>query len=144
MAAASDYTEQNILNAMLRGITFPLPERLWVGLHTADPTDEGGGEVTTDEWPAYVRRDAAQGASVAAGWSAPTPDDSGAHVCKNTNQIVYPGMNGDEPVTVTHWALYDAATSGNMICHAELQTARQLQAGDVFVFDTNAIEIKQS
>lgn len=143
MAAASDYTEKNTLNAMLRGEPFPLATRLFVGLHTADPTDAGGGEVTVEQWPSYERIDAAGGGAVQTGWSEPAPDAEGGHTSKNLKQVVFPGMDGDEQITVTHWALYDAATGGNMICHAELKTPRDLQAGDVFVFDRNAIEISQ-
>lgn len=136
MTAASNYTEQNFINALLRGVTFPLPTAIYIGLHTDDPTDTGGNEVSTANWPAYVRRDAADGAAISTGWGAPVDGLS-----KNAKQITYPGMNGVAPVTVTHWALYDASTGGNMLCYGALQTARQLLTGDVFVFDINAIEV---
>ena len=139
MSAASNYTEQNIINALLRGTAFPLPAKVYVGLHTADPTDAGGNEVTTGAWPAYVRRDAADGGAISSGWSAPVDG-----VSKNAKQITYPGMDGSSSLTVTHWALYDAATSGNMLAHAALQTSRTLEPGDVFVFDINAITVTAS
>jgi hypothetical protein len=56
MSAASNYTENNVLNALLRGIPFPLPVNTYVGLHTDDPGEAGGNEVTTTDYPAYVRR----------------------------------------------------------------------------------------
>lgn len=136
MAAASDYTEQNFINALLRGVAFPLPTTVYIGLHTADPTDAGGNEVDTADWPAYVRRDAADGLTVDEGWAAPVDG-----LTSNLKQITYPSMDGVAPVTVTHWALYDAATGGNMLVHGALQTARQLLTGDVFVFDANSIEV---
>ena len=40
MSAASNYTENNVLNALLRGIPFPLPVNTYVGLHTDDPVKE--------------------------------------------------------------------------------------------------------
>lgn len=136
MSAASNYTENNVINALLRGVTFPLPSTVYVGLHTADPTDAGGNEVSTGNWPAYVRKDAAVGGAIASGWSAPSDG-----VSTNAKQIVYPGQNGVSNITVTHWALYDAATSGNMLAHAALQTSRTLQPGDVFVFDIGTLTV---
>lgn len=138
MAAASNYTETNIINALLRGVAFPVPTTVYVALHTADPTDAGGNEVSTGAWPAYVRKDAANGGAVNAGWAAPTNG-----VSNNLLQIIYPGMDGLSPVTVTHWSLYDAATGGNMLVHAALDTSRTLQPGDVFVFDSNALTVSQ-
>ena len=136
MSAASNYTEANVINSLLRGVAFPVPSTVYIGLHTSDPTDAGGNEVSTTNWPAYVRRDAAVGGVVSSGWAAPTDG-----VTTNAKQITYPGMNGASNVTVTHWALYDAATGGNMLAHAVLQTARTLQPGDVFVFDIGSLTV---
>lgn len=136
MSAASNYTEQNVINALLRGVSFPVPLAVYVGLHTADPTDAGGNEVSTTDWPAYVRKDAADGGAIDTGWDAPVDG-----VTHNAKQIAYPGMNGLANVTVTHWAIYDAPTGGNMLAHAPLQTDRILQTGDVFVFDIGALTV---
>lgn len=139
MSAASNYTEENVINALLRGVAFPLPSAIYVGLHTADPTDAGGNEVSVSGWPAYVRKDAAVGGAIASGWSAPSNG-----VSTNAKQVVYPGMDGVSNVTVTHWALYDAASSGNMLAHGALQTSRTLQTGDVFVFDIGTLTVSQA
>ena len=139
MSAASNYTEENVINALLRGVTFPLPSKTYVSLHTANPGEAGGSEVTTAAFPAYVRREAEQGAAIGTGWSAPTDG-----VSQNAKQLTYPGFDGASPVTVSHWAVYDAATGGNMLFYAPLQTARTLQAGDVFVFDINALTVTMS
>lgn len=136
MTAASNYTEENVINAVLRGVSFPIPPGVYVSLHTADPGESGGSEVGLAAWPAYVRRDAAVGGAIASGWAAPTDG-----VSTNAKQITYPGMNGASNVTVSHWALYDAATGGNMLAHAALQTSRTLQPGDVFVFDVASLTV---
>jgi hypothetical protein len=136
MSAASDYTENNVINSLLRGVTFPLPSGIYVGLHTADPTDAGGNEVSTTNWPAYVRKDAAVGGAIASGWASPSDG-----VTTNLKQITFPGMNGTSNVTVTHWAIYDAATGGNMLAHAALQTSRILQTGDIFIFDIGSLTV---
>lgn len=138
MAAASNYTENNVLNAILRGVTFPIPSAVYIALHTSDPTDAGGGEVLTADWPAYVRQDAAGGAAIDTGWT--TPVDG---VSTSAKQVIYPGMDGASAVTVTHWSLYDSATGGNMLVHAPLDTPRQLQPDDVFVFNNSALTVSQ-
>lgn len=138
MSAASNYTENNVVNALLRGVTFPLPTKTYISLHTANPGEAGGSEVSTANWPSYVRKDAANGGAIAAGWG--TPVDG---ITKNAQQLLYPSHNGAAAVTVTHWAVYDAATGGNMLLYAPLNTARTLQPGDVFVFDAASLTVQQ-
>lgn len=139
MSAASNYTEANIINALLRGVTFPLPTGTWVGLHTADPTDAGGSEVSTANWPQYARVKAEGSGSIGDGWDAPTDG-----VTQNSLQLTYPSMDGVADVTVTHWAIYDAATGGNMLVHSSLQTPRTLKTGDIFVFDIGSLSVTAS
>jgi len=141
MSAASNYTEDNIINAALRGVAYPLPTNTYVSLHTANPGEAGGNEVSLSDWPAYARVEAEQGGSIGSGWSAPS---AGNGETKNTKQLTYPSKNGDNDVTVTHWAVYDAATGGNMITYAPLDTSREIKGGDIFVFDINALTVKAS
>ena len=136
MSAASNYTEANIINALLRGTAFPLPAHTYVSLHTANPTDAGGSEVTSGAWPQYARVQAEQGGAIGTGWDAPTDG-----VTQNSKQLTYLSMNGGADVVVTHWAVYDAATGGNMLAYAPLQTSRTLKTGDIFVFDIGALQI---
>lgn len=35
MSAASNYTENNVISAMLRGVSFPIPAGTYVALHTS-------------------------------------------------------------------------------------------------------------
>lgn len=139
MSAASNYTENNVINAMLRGVAFPLPTGTFVALHTADPGDTGANEVTTTAFPAYVRRKAEGVGAIGTGWSAPSNG-----VSSNTNQLTYPGYNGSGTITITHFSVWDALTAGNPLCAAPLQTPRTLQIGDVFVFDAGALTVTQA
>lgn len=138
MSAASNYTENNVINALLRGVAFPLPAGTYLSLHTANPDEAGGNEVSTANWPSYVRKNAANGGAVGTGWNAPTDGTT-----QNAQQILYPSHNGASAITITHWAVYDAATSGNMLAYAPLNTSRTLQPGDVFVFDAGALTVQQ-
>jgi len=136
MSAASNYTEANIINAMLRGTAFPLPTFTYVSLHTADPGETGGNEATTGAWPQYARVKAEGSGAIGDGWDAPTDG-----VTQNSKQLTYPSMDGGADLIVTHWAVYDAATGGNMLAYAPLQTSRTLKTGDIFVFDIGSLQI---
>jgi len=136
MSAASNYTETNLINALLRGTAFPLPATVYVSLHTATPGETGTSEVSTGSWPAYVRRDAAQGAAISTGWAAPTDG-----VTTNAKQLTYPANNGAGSVTVTHFGLWDAATGGNYLAGAVLTSSRTLAVGDVLVFDIGSLTV---
>ena len=137
MSAASNYTEANIINALLRGTAFPLPTKTYLSLHTSNPGETGGNEVSTSNWPAYVRKDAEVGGAIGTGWSAPSDG-----VSTNAKQVIYPTNNGAAAVTITHWAIYDEATGGNMLVYAPLTTARTLQPGDVFIFDIGSLTVQ--
>lgn len=126
----SDYAGNNLLNAMLRGVAFPLPAKVYVSLHTADPGRSGINEVSTVAWPAYVRRDAADGGAVASGFDA-----AASRATKNAKQLLWPVNDGAGNVTVSHWALFDAATGGNCLAYGPLTSTRTVQPGDVFVCD---------
>ena len=138
MSAASNYTENNVINALLRGVEFPLPTKTYLSLHTANPGESGGNEVSTTNWPSYVRKDAANGDNIEDGWNAASDGTT-----TNAQQVLYPSHNGASAITITHWAIYDAATGGNMLVYAPLNTSRTLQPGDVFVFDAGALTVQQ-
>lgn len=139
MAGASTYTKNNILKALLQGTTMPLPTGTYVSLHTADPGATGANEVSTGAWPAYVRRKAEASGAMGSGWTTPTTGTS-----SNTNQLTYPSNDGAGNVTVTHFAIWDAASGGNCLETAALTTARTLSVGDILVFDVGALTVTVS
>lgn len=138
MSRFSNYSENNIVETTLRGAAFPVPAGVYVGLFTADPTDANvtANEVQTSAWPAYVRRDAADGASIATGWTAAADG-----VSSNAKVITFAANNGAGAVTVTHIGLYDSATGGNLLYHAPLVSSKTLQVGDVLSFGVGSITV---
>lgn len=141
MSKFSDYTETNIIQTTLRGAAFPVPAAVYVALFTADPSDANttANEVTTTAFPAYVRKDAADGGLIATGWAAPADG-----VSSNAKVITFPANNGAAAITVTHIALYDAATGGNMLYHSALATSKTLQIGDVLSFAIGSLTVTVS
>lgn len=138
MSKFSNYTEANIIETTLRGAAFPVPAGVYIALFTADPTDANvtANEVQTAAWPAYVRKDAADGGSISTGWTAAADG-----VSSNAKAITFPANNGAGSVTATHIGLYDAATGGNLLYHAPLTSSKTLLVGDVLSFGIGSITV---
>ncbi len=138
MSKFSNYSEANIIESTLRGAAFPVPSSIHLALFIADPTDANvtANECNTTAWPAYARQDAAAGAAIATGWTAPSDG-----VTSNSKVITYAPNNGVASVTVTHVGIYDALTGGNLLYHAPLTSSKTLLTGDVLSFGIGAIVI---
>lgn len=138
MSKFSNYSETNIIETTLRGAVFPVPAKTYLALFTADPTDANvtANEVQVAAWPAYARQDAAAGAAIATGWAAPADG-----VTTNAKVITFAANNGVASVTVTHMAIYDALTGGNMLYHSPLVSSKTLLVGDVISFGISSITV---
>jgi len=138
MPVASTYTKNNIIETLLRGAAFPVPPKGYISLHTGDPGLTGANEVAVANWPSYVRRDAANGGAIASGWLASVDGTS-----KNVNQILYPSNDGVAMVQIGWFGLWDAANGGNFLLGAPLYSAKQVNPGDVFVFDVQSLTVRE-
>lgn len=138
MSKFSDYLEEKIIQTTLRGQAMPVPSSIYLALFTADPTDANASanEVKLSDWPAYARQDAAQGGAIASGWTAPANG-----VSSNAKIVTFPANNGASPIQITHMAIYDAQTGGNMLYHAPLVSSKTLQIGDVLSFGIGALTV---
>ena len=140
MSAATDYTENNIINALFRGQAFAQATTLYIALHTGDPGETGGqNEVQTATWPSYTRQDAAQGGNIETGWT-----EQGDGSVTNAKQIIYPVYDGASSLQITHYSVKDAATGGNNIIKGAFSTAQTLTPGNVFVIDANKLTAQVS
>lgn len=138
MSKFSDYTESNIIETTLRGAAFPVPAATYLALFTSDPTDANvtANEVGIAAWPAYLRKDCADGGAISSGWTAPSNG-----VSTNAKAITFAANNGAGNVTVTHMGIYDAASGGNLLYHAPLVASKTLLPGDVISFGIGALTV---
>jgi len=136
--SASQYTIDNILDALMRNGTFVAPAQLWVSLHTGDPGDAGANEVTGTEWSSYVRRDSLQSDTKANAWAAPDPND----IVWNQKQLIYPIFDGPSAITITYFGIWDAETVGNFLTYGVLTTPRTIDSSQVFVADRDKLGVK--
>ena len=112
----SDFLENALINATLRNTTYTSPTNVYVGLFTTDPTDDGSG--TEVSGGSYAR--------VIATFAAPS---NGVSV---TNADVQFAQATATWGTVTHFGIFDALTTGNLLYHGSLTASKTIETGDVF------------
>ena len=113
----TNYLENAVMDHVFGAGTFAKPGR-HVALFTAAPGEAGGGTELVNG--GYAR----QSAAFTVSGTAPTQ-------ATNTSAIEYPTATASWG-TVTHVAVFDAATGGNMVAFAALSVAKTIGSGDVF------------
>lgn len=119
MAGASDYLENELLDHILSVGSYTAPT-IYVGLYTAAPSDAGGG--TEVSGGSYARVDASSAFGAASGGSS-----------ANTGAITFPEATGSWG-TVTHYGIFDASTSGNLLIWGALDASKAVASGDTVSF----------
>lgn len=114
---ASNYLRGKITDHVLRNVAFSSPATVYVSLHTSDPTANAspGTEISAG-W--YARQAATFAVQVTAGQTS------------NSNTLTYPSVE-ISAVTVTHFAIWDASTLGNMLGYAPLSANKTFSVTDV-------------
>lgn len=123
----TDHAEDLVLKWLLTTGTAARPTQWHVGLFTAAPGETGGGTEVSGN--AYARKAATFTVS---GTSPTEATTSGA--------IEFDTATGSWG-TITHVAVFDAASSGNMIAYAELDVAKTIGEGDVFRIPAGDLDI---
>lgn len=134
MTAFSDYSENTLINATLRGATYT-GGSVFIALFTTDPTDAGTGLEVADS--AY-RRQQAHTTVVQDGFTVPANG-----VTTNARTLVFPAII-DARITITHWAIFDSLTAGNMLYQAPLLNPKTLDPSDVLSFPIGSLSITLS
>ena len=125
MSNFTDYVEEQIVNWMVGGEDMPTAHtNVYVSLHTNDPTNSGEeNEVTVDS---YSRVETTANGD----WNRTEG------TFENAVDIEFPEAQ-ENWGNISHFALWDAeesATDDNAIAQSSLQTARDVEEGDVAVF----------
>jgi hypothetical protein len=129
MAGFSDYAEAALLSQLFRNTALATPATVYVSLHTADPTDAGTG--TEVSGGSYARVSCTTGTSttgVGSVFTAPAPQGTANRIA-NASAITFPAPTGNWG-TVGWFAVWDAATTGNMLLYGALSVSRTINSGD--------------
>jgi hypothetical protein len=122
MSGMSDYLEGKLIDHIFRTASYTKPTGLWVGLFTAAPTDAGGGtEVTGGNYSRAV-----VGAPADATWAAPSGNNG---TTNNSNIVTFPVPNASWGL-ITHWAIFDALSGGNILFYGALAANKNVNNGD--------------
>jgi len=125
MAEFSDYLENKIIDHMLRNQSYTPPTTVYLALFTTATTDAGGG--TEVSGGAYARQ-------------AVTLSAASGGASENSAEISFPQATADWG-TITHVALMDAATGGNMLMHTALDESKTVNNGDTFKINAGDLDV---
>ena len=125
MAEISNFLENALINATLRNTTYTSVATVYVSLWTSDPTDAGSG--TEVSGGSYAR--------TAVTFGAPS---NGASL--NSADVTFPTATASWG-TVGWIGINDAATSGNLLYHTALDTAKAIDSGDIFKISTGNLSV---
>jgi hypothetical protein len=126
MAEMSTYLENAIINAVLRNTAYSSPATVYVGLHTADPTDAGTGTEVAGN--GYARKSATFG--------APSSGLSTTSAAVEFDQAT--GSWG----TISHVGIWDANTTGNLLFHTALTASKTIDTGDIFKIAAGSLSVE--
>ena len=121
MSGFSTYQANKTLNDEL---VVPYASR-FLALFIADPTDDN---ITANEIVAgwYSRRPTGS-------WATPTVGET-----SNNNAIQFNAVTGSQ-VVISHWGIYDAATSGNLRFSGAFEAPKTFNIDDIVLLNPNDI-----
>ena len=126
----SDYAENKVADHVVGKTAFTMPT-IWVGLWTATLSDTSTGATAGEvSGGSYARK-----AAVGSDWNAA----SGGSLT-NAAILAFPQATASWG-TVTHFALLDASTAGNIIGWADLTTPRAIVNGDTAQFNAGTLTV---
>lgn len=149
MASMTDYLENKLIDFLFRaqalGVTGASagagsgPTDFYIALFTAAPSDTGGGtEVSGNNYSrahvvnaltAWDNTQAASSSAVSSGTGGTT---------RNQATITFPTPSATWG-TVTHMAIFDASSGGNMLYWNALTASKVINSGDTVTFPANAL-----
>ena len=133
MSGLTQYAAKKLLDHMLDTASFTAPSPAYLSLHTAGPTDSGShaNEVSTSG-TGYARQSLASKMGAA---------DLTSGVATNTATVTF-GPALTSWGTLTHLAVEDAATVGNMLAWGLPSEAKNIGIGQSFQFAASQFSIE--
>ena len=122
MGSYSNYLENELLDHVFGGTDYSRPATLYLALLTAAPDDTSTGSTITEAtYTGYARKSITNN-------DTNFPAASGG-AKSNGAEIAFAECTAGSSA-ITHWALVDASTGGNVICWGALTTSKEISTGD--------------
>lgn len=128
MSAKSNYLEGKLIEHVLRNTAYTSPSTVHLSLHTANPAED------------------ASGAEVSGNGYSRQPITFGAHsdgACANSSEETFTASGGSFG-TVSHFGIFDASSSGNLLYYGALTASKVVADGDSLKFAVGSITITEA
>lgn len=128
--ALSDYAENKLIDALLRGQALGAPATMYVALYTVCPTDSTAGTEVTGG--SYARVAVTSGLAAWAGTQSAgstTASTGTGGTTSNNAAATFPAPTANWGV-VACWSLVDAASAGNIWVYSALSVNKTINNGD--------------
>lgn len=126
--SASDFLEDKLLDHIVKKTAYT-PTACYLGLSTADPLDDASG-LAEPSGGSYARKVTAD-----TDWDAA----SGGSIT-NATDLSFIEATGDWG-TITHFAIFDAVTAGNLLASGALSASKAVTSGNTARFLAGTITI---
>ncbi|HAF44677.1 MAG TPA: hypothetical protein DCK83_06995 [Gallionellaceae bacterium] len=128
--ALSDYLENKLVDALLRGQAYTMPVTVYVALATSTGSDAAcGTEVTGGSYARVaVTSSLANWAGTQSAGSTAASSGTGGTTSNNA-AITFPAPTASWGL-VTEYCVFDASTSGNLLWRTALTTPKTINNGD--------------
>jgi len=126
MGSLSNYAENKLLDHTLEVAAYTRPTTVYLALSTTDP-DDSTGNVTEPVGNGYAREACAMSAAA-------------SRAISNSGTITFTQATGAWG-TISHWALFDALSGGNMLAHGSLSESEAVVSGNTPSFAAGEIEV---
>jgi hypothetical protein len=138
--AFSDYLENKLIDYVFRAQAFSAPATTYIALYTAACNDAGGGtEVTGGNYSRQAVTSSMANWAGTQGAGTTSASSGTGGVTSNNNAISWGTVTWSG--TVTHWAVLDASTAGNMLICAALTASQAVSSGNTVQFAAGALTI---
>ena len=125
MAEFSDYLENKVLDHVLRNVSYSSPTTVFVGLYTSNPTDTNSGTEVTGG--SYARQ-------------ALSVTTASAGIVTSSADVTFPQCTASWG-SVGFIGILDAITSGNLLMHTALTTAKTIDSGDILKISSGNLTV---
>jgi len=127
MGQFSTYAQNKILDHILKVAAYTQPTHLYVALSTTDPLASGSG-ITEPSGGSYARK-------ICDDWVLASQRKT-----SNASELVFATATGAWGL-LTHWAIFDHISAGNMIAFGQLADSKSGISGTVFSIKAGQIDV---
>lgn len=131
MSSFGNFLENELLDHVWGAAAYTAPGTLYIALSTTNP-GEDGSTITEPAVGSYARKGVANNLT---NWPAAVGGSK-----SNGTDITFVTATASWGV-ISHMAIFDAASGGNMLAHAALTSSKTIDNGDTVIFEAGNLTI---